>query len=63
MFCPLEVQGDWVRVRYDCFYNKASNPHEGQPCSEYIAQCKTAPTGWLRWRQDNKLVIDIMLLP
>ncbi|WP_345237395.1 hypothetical protein, partial [Hymenobacter saemangeumensis] len=63
MFCPQEVKGDWLKVRYDCFYNQPRNPHEGQPCQEYIDKCKTATTGWLQWKQDNTVLIDIMLMP
>jgi len=32
MFCTIEIQGDWVKVKYDCFYNQVDKPHEGQPC-------------------------------
>ncbi|MGX7688179.1 hypothetical protein ACWA1C_13530 [Flectobacillus roseus] len=63
MFCPIEVKGDWVKVKYDCFYNEDNNPHEGMPCQTYIDKCKNPLTGWLKWRQDNKLLIDIFLMP
>lgn len=63
MFCPLEIKGDWIKVKYDCFYNQESNPHEGEPCHGYIDECNNPLTGWLRWRQDNKLLIDIFLMP
>jgi hypothetical protein len=63
MFCPIAVRGDWVKVKYDCFYNQENSPYEGQPCHEYINQCNNPLTGWLRWRQGNKLTIDIFLMP
>jgi len=25
LFCPMEIKGDWVKVRYDCFYNDENN--------------------------------------
>lgn len=63
MFCPMEVKGDWVIVKYDCFYNLEENKFEGQPCQDYIEKCKNPLIGWLRWRKGNKLLIDIMLMP
>lgn len=63
LFCPVHVQGDWLQVKYDCFYNEADHPHEGEPCREYIGECKTPLTGWLRWRDDQRLLIDIFLMP
>ena len=63
MFCPMEVQGDWLKVQYDCFYNDEDNKYEGQPCHNYIGKCTEALTGWLRWRKDNKLLVDIFLMP
>ena len=63
MFCPIEVKGDWVKVKYDCFYNDENNPNEGEPCHNFIGKCKNPLTGWLRWRQESKLLIDIFLMP
>ena len=63
MFCPMEVQGDWLKVQYDCFYNDEDNQYEGQPCHNYIGKCSDPLTGWLRWRKDNKLLVDIFLMP
>lgn len=63
MFCPMEVQNDWVKVRYDCFYNREQNPHEGEPCHNFIDQCENPVTGWLKWRDGNELLIDIFLMP
>jgi hypothetical protein len=63
MFCAMQVKGDWVKVQYDCFYNKENSPYEGQPCHNYINKCSNPLTGWLRWRQGNKQLIDILLMP
>jgi hypothetical protein len=63
LFCPVQVQGDWLQVKYDCFYNETDHPHEGEPCREYIGECETPLTGWLRWRSDQHLLIDIFLMP
>lgn len=63
MFCAIKVEGDWVKVQYDCFYNKENNLYEGQPCHNYINKCKDPLTGWLRWRKGNKILIDIYLMP
>ncbi|MEA5406066.1 hypothetical protein VB776_24215 [Arcicella sp. DC2W] len=63
LFCPMEIKGDWIKVRYDCFYNDENNSYEGEPCHNYIDKCKNPLTGWLRWRQENHLLIDIFLMP
>ena len=62
-FCPMKINGNWVQVKYDCFYNKEDNPYEGLPCYQYIMKCKKPLTGWLKWRDKNKLLIDIFLTP
>ena len=63
MFCAMQVKGDWVKVQYNCFYNKENDPYEGQPCHNFINKCTSPLTGWLRWRKDNKQLIDIFLMP
>jgi hypothetical protein len=63
LFCPVEVKGDWVKVKYDCFYNTTNNPYEGQLCHEYIDTCEKEMIGWLKWRNENEILIDIFLLP
>jgi hypothetical protein len=63
MFCSMQVQGDWLKVRYNCFYNLEHDPYEGQPCHNFIHKCKDPLTAWIRWRQNNKLLVDIFLMP
>lgn len=63
LFCPMEIKGDWIKVRYDCLYNDENNPYEDEPCHNYIDKCKNPLTGWLRWRRENQLLIDIFLMP
>ena len=63
MFCPMEIRDHWVKVKYDCFYNTDENPHEGEPCYNFIGDCKDPLTGWLKWREGNKVLIDIFLIP
>lgn len=63
LFCPIEVKGDWLKVTYDCFYNDENNVFEGEPCHNYIAKCQNPLLGWLKWKQDNKILIDIFLMP
>jgi|GEM_PF-1615253 hypothetical protein len=63
MFCPMEIRGDWIKVTYDCFYNVNESREEEETCHEYIAECKNPLIGWLRWRQKNQLLIDIILGP
>jgi len=63
LFCPMEINGDWVKVTWDCFYNLEDNVHEGEPCSSYISECTQPITGWITWRKGNELLIDILLMP
>lgn len=63
MFCAMQLQGDWLKVQYNCFYNMEHDPYEGQPCHNFIDKCKSPLTGWLRWRDGNKILIDIFLMP
>jgi len=57
--CPLEMQGDWLKVKIDC-YDFDENPHQGDPCQTYIMNdCKETKEGWIRWRRDNKVLIEI----
>lgn len=62
MFCPVKLKGDWLQVNYDCFYNDEDSKHDGEPCSNYISKCKDPVTGWIRWRDGNKLLIDILVM-
>ena len=61
LFCPMQVKGDWLQVTYDCFYNAEDNKHEGEPCSNYIKECTNPLSGWIKWKDGNKLLIDILL--
>lgn len=36
LFCPVEIKGDWIKVKYDCFYNDDNNPYEDEPCFNCI---------------------------
>lgn len=63
LLCPMEIKGNWVKVQYDCFYNQEENKYEDQPCHDFIYKCKPAQTGWIKWRNKNKILIDIFLMP
>jgi hypothetical protein len=63
LFCPMEIKGDWIKVKYDCFYNAETSEYEGQPCNNYIDKCERPLTGWIKWRNQNELLIDIFLIP
>lgn len=63
MFCVIKMRDDWMKVTYDCFYNLKENKHEGEPCQNFIHECKAPVTGWLRWRKDNTCLVDIFLMP
>lgn len=62
MFCAMEMKGEWLKVKYDCFYNTETELEEGAPCHEYIDKCANTVTGWLKWRDNNKVLIDVMTM-
>ncbi|RYU90065.1 hypothetical protein EWM62_11020 [Mucilaginibacter terrigena] len=62
MFCPVKLKGDWLKVKYDCFYNDEDTKHKSEPCNSYISECKNPTTGWIRWHEGNKLLIDIFVM-
>ena len=62
LLCVLEVKGDWIKIKYDCFYNQSKNPNEGVPCSTYINDCEDSSSGWLLWRNNSKILVDIFTM-
>lgn len=63
LFCPMELKDDWLKVAYDCFYNSSDNPHEGEPCNNYIEECDKPLIGWIKWKSENRVLIDVFLIP
>ncbi|WP_196890193.1 hypothetical protein [Aureivirga sp. CE67] len=60
--CPLEVKNDWVKVRWDCFYNDQDGVNEErQSCHDYTKKCGDSMTGWLKWRTDSEINIGIFI--
>ncbi|NEM96119.1 hypothetical protein [Pontibacter burrus] len=57
MFCAMEVKGDWLKVKYDCFYNTETPIEEGLPCHQYIDKCNDTVTGWLKWKDGNNVLM------
>ncbi len=64
-FCVIAVEGEWLKVQYDCIYasEQYMTEFEGMPCSSYIQECGSEKIGWLRWQKDDVLLIDIYLQP
>lgn len=58
LFCPVKVTGDWLKVKYDCNSTEYED-HADEPCLNYINNCEPLITGWLRWKKDNVLLLDI----
>ncbi|MBT34057.1 MAG: hypothetical protein CMO01_30710 [Thalassobius sp.] len=50
-FCVLEVKGDWIKIQYFC---------NGNDCNE--TNCSEKQTAWMKWKENTKLLIDILLL-
>ncbi len=52
-YCVIEVKGDWIKVRLDC-------NEDPTPCNQM--ECNSSAIGWIRWRKDNKLLIQCSFL-
>lgn len=57
LFCPIEIKGDWIKIQYDC------DNTESIACAEKRLNCDYPLIGWIRWRDENKFLIDIYHLP
>ena len=63
-FCVIRLEGDWIKVKYDCLYGTDEfDAFGGQPCANYIDKCEEGKTGWIRWRYGSDLLIQIFLRP
>jgi hypothetical protein len=63
-FCVKTLEGNWLNVKYDCIY--ATDEYmefEGQPCFKYIDNCDNDNVGWIKWRHNNELLVQINLNP
>lgn len=64
LLCVQDVKNEWIKVKYDCTYNTDEYlHHEGLPCKRYIDSCETSPSGWLKWRNNDSLLIELYLTP
>jgi hypothetical protein len=61
-FCPMEMRGDWINVKYDCYQNIEDVPGEPRHCQEHIGKCGNTSTGWIRWKKGNQILIEIYLM-
>lgn len=59
--CFREMKGDWIKVSVNCFYGPDNYDFVGS-CSELIDHCEKPLTGWIKWREGEKLLIDVFLL-
>lgn len=62
MLCPVGYNDNWIKVKWDCFYNNHENKYEGEYCNTYIELCNESPEGWIKWKDKNKVLIDIFYL-
>lgn len=63
-FCVISLEGSWLNVKYDCIYATDKYlEYEGKPCSEYIDKCEDNKVGWIKWKQNGELLIQIYLRP
>jgi len=63
-FCVNSLEDSWLNVKYDCIYaTDEYDEFEGLPCFEYIDKCDDNRVGWIKWKQDGELLVEIYLLP
>jgi hypothetical protein len=63
-FCVNSLEGSWLNVKYDCIY--ATDKYiefEGQPCINYIDKCDNNKIGWIKWKEEGELLVQIYLRP
>ena len=46
-FLPVEVDGDWLKVK------------DSKDCYPGLGPSKEDLTGWIRWRKDGKVILDV----
>lgn len=58
IFCPIEVKGEWVKVRFDC----QNDSELIEPCNSSEKKCPNETIGWLKWKKGNEILVEIFLL-
>jgi len=46
------MKGEWLKVAVNCFPGDES-------CNISDEQCKDALTVWIKWKEENKILIEI----
>lgn len=59
LFCPVKINGEWLKVKYDCKSTTFDNKHGEEPCLNYINSCEDLKTGWIKWRHHNVFLINV----
>lgn len=59
LFCPVKINGEWLKVKYDCNSNSYEGDHQSTPCFNYIDECDSLKQGWIKWKDRNQLLIKI----
>ncbi len=55
-YCANTISGDWINIRYSCLY-------ENDIVEECFSAKNCSKTGWIKWRNENELLIAIYLMP
>lgn len=56
--CPISLKGDWLKVAHGCL----NKEEQGNDCKNYLSRCENKITGWIKWKEGNKLLIKIHYL-
>lgn len=60
--CPIEIKENWLKIKIGCNESNADEEMEAELCSKIIKQCNKGKTGWIKWKENNKLKVSILKL-
>ena len=61
LLCPILLKGEFIKVRIGCQEGSFDESMEDEMCPQILKQCnKKGIEGWVRWKENEVLKIDIL---
>ena len=61
LLCPIFLKGEFIKVRIGCKEGSFDESMEDEMCPQILKQCnKKGIEGWVRWKENEVLKIDIL---
>ena len=61
LLCPIFLKGEFIKVRIGCQEGSFDESMEDEMCPQILKQCnKKGIEGWVRWKENEVLKIDIL---